>query len=184
MKIVFLDFDGVLNRNGAGIADNDLVINLKKLLDQTQAKIIFIARARDYLPTVGALVYEIFPRNGLSDEYIYKIPYNKCIQYNEENPRDIYYYNNLKGKYIQMPEIPKEVFDKVDIVKYFLSIEKISQYVVIDDQDKIGNGPSFRENFGNNFIQTNECKGLTEDDVQKAINVLMRPPIVQGKCFT
>ncbi len=149
MKVLFLDFDGVLNSQdyrdrygsmGAGIDKSKMPL-LKKLVDTTDAKIVIITSLREYW---------------------------------DKNPENCDYF----GKVINdtFAEYGLEIYDKTpvsdsgkredDILDWIYKNDGIRNYVAIDD----GN---LRANFlTKNFVQPKD--GLEEEHVEKAIEILNR----------
>ena len=149
MKVLFLDFDGVLNTQdyrdshgsmGAGIDKSKMPL-LKRLIDSTGAKIVLITSLREYWDKspdkcdyFGKVINETFAKYGL------------------------------------------EIYDKTDvsdsgkreeeILDWIVKTDGIKNYVAIDDGD-------LRANFlTKNFVQPKD--GLEEEHVDKVIEILNR----------
>lgn len=149
MKVIFLDFDGVLNSrdyrdihgsSGAGIYKSKLPL-LKKLIDSTGAKIVLSTSLRTYWD---------------------KDP-NKCDHY---------------GKIINetFAMFGLEVYDKTpvsdngrredEILLWIVDNPGIKNYVVIDD------GFLSAIHINKHFVQTSDSEGLQEVHIDKAIGIL------------
>lgn len=149
MKVIFLDFDGVLNSrdyrdihgsSGAGIDKSKLPL-LKKLIDSTGAKIVLSTSLRTYWD---------------------KDP-NKCDHY---------------GKIINetFAMFGLEVYDKTpisdngrredEILQWIVDNLGIKNYVVIDD------GFLSANYINKHFVQTSDAEGLQETHIDKAIKIL------------
>lgn len=149
MKILFLDFDGVLNTpeyikshgdSEAGIDRTRLAL-IKKLVDATDAKIVLITSLREYW---------------------------------DKDPSKCDYYGTVINRVFA--EYGLEVFDKTpildsgervdEILEWIVNNPGVLNYVAIDDGD-------LRANFlTKNFVQPKD--GLCEVDVEKAIEILNR----------
>lgn len=149
MKVVFLDFDGVLNTRdyrerygniGAGIDKSKMPL-LKRLVDSTGARIVIITSLREY-----------WDKNPDNCDY-----YGKVI-------------NETFAKY------GLEIYDKTgtsdsgkreeEILDWIVKKDGIRSYVAIDDGD-------LRTTFLNrNFVQPKD--GLEEEHIDKAIEILNR----------
>lgn len=152
MKVLFLDFDGVLNTpeyidshgdSGAGIDKTRLSL-IKKLVDATDAKIVLITSLREYW---------------------------------DKDPSKCDFYGTVINRVFS--ECSLEVFDKTsvsdsgkredEILEWIVEkghIFGLTNYVAIDDGD-------LRANFlTKNFVQPKD--GLCEEDIEKAIEILNR----------
>ena len=150
MKIIFLDFDGVLNcakylkSCGPGLAiDPTRMDLLKQLVDATDAKLVLTTSWREHWsrnltecdPT-GILIHEIFSRYGLQ----------------------------ILDKTGQSP-IPREA----QIKSWLEAHPEVRHFVVLDDRLLSG------DFLQGHFVKTsNYFDGLEEADVQKAIDILNR----------
>lgn len=147
MKIIFLDFDGVLNTQDyryvhgdseAGIDKTRLYL-IKKLVDNTGAKIVLITSLREYW---------------------------------DKNPAKCDFYGEIINRVFA--EYGLEVYDKTpvsdsgkredDILDWIVNNPGIKNYVAIDDGD-------LRANFLiRNFVQPKD--GLKEEHIEKVIKIL------------
>ncbi len=149
MKVLFLDFDGVLNSQdyrdrygsvGAGIDKSKMPL-LKRLIDSTDAKIVIITSLREY--------------------------WNK-------NPEKCDYF----GKVINdtFAEYGLEIYDKTpvsdsgkredEILDWIVNNPGIKNFVAIDD------GALFAKFLVGHFVQPKD--GLEEEHVEKAVEILNR----------
>lgn len=147
MKVLFLDFDGVLNSQdyrdnygsmGAGIDKSKMPL-LKKLVDTTDAKIVLITSLREYW---------------------------------DKNPDKCDYF----GKVINdtFAEYGLEIYDKTpvsdsgkredEILDWIVNNPGIKNYVAVDD------GALFAKFLVGHFVQPKD--GLEEEHVEKAVEIL------------
>ena len=150
MKVIFLDFDGVLNslayREKAEDYYNDFIDEtrmplLKELVDKTGALIVLTTTWRIYwnkevstLDCKAAKINNIFSKYGLQI-------YNKTANLNENRNFEIL---------------------------MFLSCNEVENYVILDDIDFGWSDENRRR-----FVQTDDRDmGLDEKTVQKAIEIL------------
>ena len=147
MKVLFLDFDGVLNTQdyrdnygstGAGIDKSKMPL-LKKLVDTTDAKIVLITSLREYW---------------------------------DKNPEKCDYF----GKIIDdtFAEYGLEIYDKTpvsdsgkredEILDWIVNNPSIKNYVAVDD------GALFAKFLVGHFVQPKD--GLEEEHVEKAVEIL------------
>lgn len=155
MKVLFLDFDGVLNSEGYR-DDPDLYLEapiepakmplLKRIVDATGCKIVLSTSWRDYwsftgehTDRIGTFIDKIFSDFGM----------------------------RVTGK---TPE--RNFFRRDEEVDFWLRdhhfITKIESYCILDDIDEI----FFDANIREHLILTNSKIGLTDDDVKRAIDML------------
>lgn len=152
MKILFLDFDGVLNTpeyikdhgdGGAGIDKSKMPL-LKKLIDSTDAKIVLITSLREYWDKdpskcdfYGTVINRVFAEYGL--EVFDKTP--------------------ILDSGERVAEILEWIVEKGHIVG-------LTNYVAIDD------GLLSARFLTKNYVQPKD--GLCEEDIEKAIEILNR----------
>ena len=147
MKVLFLDFDGVLNSQdyrdrygsmGAGIDKSKMPL-LKKLVDTTDAKIVLITSLREYW---------------------------------DKNPDKCDYFGKVINE--TFAEYGLEIYDKTpvsdsgkredEILDWIVNNPGIKNYVAIDD------GALFAKFLVGHFVQPKD--GLEEEHVEKAIEIL------------
>lgn len=147
MKVIFLDFDGVLNTNRYFIDSNskpnffledEKVVLLKKIIDATDAKIVLSTSWRE--------VWDLdLPITVKMKEYFNS--YNIKI-YDKTNSIE---------------------YNRVLEIKDWLTRHEVSSYCILDDIT----GPWF--DLENNVVITNiNHNGLTEDNVKEAIEILKK----------
>lgn len=148
MKIIFLDFDGVLNahkniraptwaasRHPFIWIDKELVAKVAQIVEATQAKICISSTWRMEWGAEGCKDILNYEYPGLGDNVI----------------GETEVLSTLRGI-----EINKWLSDKPDVTRY----------VILDDNgDMLADQLSF-------FVQTNSYAGITDADVQKAIGIL------------
>jgi hypothetical protein len=143
MKIIFLDFDGVLN-NLKSITDRQMfcptnMANLKRIVDETDAYFC-LSTSHRYIPFSLAMFDMICKKYGFSNRV-----YDKTKDNSEKA-------STIQGAQQRVQEIREWLEQHPEVTKW----------VVLDDMDmKI-----------NNFIRTNYLNGLTKDDADRAIHIL------------
>ena len=151
MKVIFLDFDGVLNSakyllgcGDCGMAiDPTRMVLLKQIVDATNSKIVLSTSWREHWSSdfskcdhTGALINDIFNKFGLQI-------WDKTPELHAKREMEI------KGWLDMYPEV--------------------KSFVVLDDRLLSA------EYLNGHFIKTsNHFDGLDESDVQKAIDILNR----------
>lgn len=150
MKVIFLDFDGVLNtldyrdrhgNIGAGIDSSKLLL-LKELVHKTDAKIVITTSLRVY--------------------------WNK-------NPDNCDYFGEVINR--EFAKYGLEIYDKTpttennqredEILQWIVDNPGVTNYVVIDD------GALSAKFLLGRFVQTSDIKdGLEEEHILKAISIL------------
>lgn len=145
MKVIFLDFDGVLNSNKYFInstenqpffLEDEKMELLKNIINETNAKIVLSTSWRE----IWGIDLEISKKlKEYFDSYNIDIfDVTPCINYN-----------------------------RVDEINFWIKQHKIRSFVILDDIT----GPWY--NLESNVIVTNiDFQGLTEEHVKKAINIL------------
>ena len=149
MKILFLDFDGVLNSQdyrerygsmGAGI-DKSKMLMLKRLVDSTNAKIVIITSLKEY-----------WDKNPENCDYFGKVINDTFAEYGLEI-------------YDKTP-VSESGMREDDIRDWICENSGIKNYVAIDD------GALFAKFLVGHFVQPKD--GLEEEYVEKAIEILNR----------
>ena len=146
MKVIFLDFDGVLNNmnclaNGYMFSDYNMK-NLAKIIKTTNAKIVLSTSHRNNQLSLHSF-NQACRKEGINDLVYGKTDVIPPTQ-------DVF-----KNKRIRPTEIEMWLDDHPEV----------KRYVIIDDMDMID---------VNNFVQTNFHYGLTEVDADKAIKILKK----------
>ena len=74
MNIIFLDVDGVLNNQKSMLnqemIDDNCVINLKKILDNTNTKLVLSSTWRNREDNSGVVLYKAFKKNGIDPKLL------------------------------------------------------------------------------------------------------------------
>ena len=147
MKVLFLDFDGVLNTQdyrdshgsiGAGIDKSKMPL-LKRLIDSTSAKIVLITSLREY-----------WDKNPENCDYFGKVINDTFAEYGLEI-------------YDKTP-VSESGMREDDISDWICENSGIENYVAIDD------GALFARFLVGHFVQPKD--GLEEEHVEKAIEIL------------
>jgi hypothetical protein len=172
MKIVFLDIDGVLAPHKKSIKQHDYfpfnvefsptaVKNLKKILEKSQAKLVLSSKWVDKLGLTT--VVTTLASHGILGPYV-------VYQDVETNIADFVKPNDWladKGNFYGITSTPKKFSsDKCHEISFWLSdyAAQIKGYVVIDD-DFIAGQEDYQ-------VQTDGKQGLTEENVDQALNIL------------
>jgi len=143
MKVIFLDFDGVITIPPKWYLQANLIKNVKKIVDATEAKIVVSSSWR--MDTVEETVDTIIGRTK-------RCPRNKMLYWLIDNIYDVTHtYKGLRGQEI------KDWLDEHD---------DVDNYVIIDDDN------DFYDEQLYHFVQTNYEDGLTEVETKRAIKVL------------
>ena len=143
MKVIFLDFDGVITIPPKWYLQANLIKNVKKIVDATEAKIVVSSSWR--MDTVKETVDTIIGRTK-------RCPRNKMLYWLIDNIYDVTHtYKGLRGQEI------KDWLDEHD---------DVDNYVIIDDDN------DFYDEQLYHFVQTNYEDGLTEVETKRAIKVL------------
>ena len=147
MKVIFLDFDGVLNNNSYFLdskekapffLQDEKMILLKQIVDSTNAKIVLSTSWREIWNSdldISSKLKDYFYSFDLS---VYDV--TKNINYNR----------------------PLEI-------STWLKENNVSSYVILDD---IAN--PWYEHVNNVVVTNKEFNGLSQDDVNKAIDILKK----------
>lgn len=147
MKVIFLDFDGVLNNNSYFLnskekapffLQDEKMILLKQIVDSTNAKIVLSTSWREIWNSdldISLKLKDYFYSFDLS---VYDV--TKNINYNR----------------------PLEI-------STWLKENNVSSYVILDD---IAN--PWYEHVNNVVVTNKEFNGLSQDDVNKAIDILKK----------
>ena len=174
MKVIFLDIDGVLNvipqghDEHGGIFHAHFIDNLKKIIDQTGAKIVISSSWR----SAGLSgMQKMWADRKLPGEVIAITPYgNSTFQYLDRSSEKI------KDSAPRGSEI-KKWLDDVHYNK--TNFDTIESYVILDDDcdfliDQINNFVQCSENEDHvDCIEFSNGSGLTKICTDKAIDILM-----------
>lgn len=143
MKVIFLDFDGVITIPPKWFFQANLIKNVKKIVDKTGAKIIVSSSWRS--ETVENTKDIIIDRKR-------RCPRNSMLFWLVDNLYDVTHtYRENRGQ---------EIKDWLD------THDDIENYVIIDDDN------DFLDEQLYHFVQTNYEDGLTEVETKRVIKVL------------
>lgn len=151
MKIIFLDFDGVITTPKSGWnIDNNKCLLIKEICDKTGAKIVISSSWRH------RTVEETIKQNHLEDwilkDYVVGVTISLMTDPVKFEFEDRYCDNFL----IRGNEID-----------YYIKNHNVENYVILDDySDEI------LDTQKKHLVQTYSYEGISEKDVQKAINIL------------
>lgn len=151
MKVIFLDFDGVItNLESKFNLDSEKMKMVKQICDVTGAKIVIssswryrtVEKTVEYITTIGAFR----PIPFLMPELVVGVTPRFYFKDDEDNP-------------IQIPR-------GLEISHYIKTHKDIENYVILDDDSDMLLWQK------DNFIQTDTYEGITEKDVKRAIEIL------------
>lgn len=168
-KVIFLDIDGVLNSDRTlyeSISlEDDLILNLKALIDKTGAKIILSSSWRLSSEAIATLMDKIdkfdlvvsgMICNGVDLDWIKRFKFDVTKKYLD-----------TRFDYDENRQI-KITHDRgAEIFKWLSEHKEVESFVILDDEDF-----DIKNYFPNQLIKTNFKTGLTKQDVEKAINIL------------
>lgn len=168
-KVIFLDVDGVLNSNRTLYEDisleDDLILNLKEIVNKTKAKIILssswrlsteaVAMLMDGLDKFG-LAISGMTCDGVDLDWLEKYEFDATKKY-LDTKFDYNENRQIKITHDRGAEIFKWLHDHDDCV-----------YVILDDEIE-DIKPYFNESA---IVKTSYKTGLTKEDVKKAIQIL------------
>lgn len=149
MKIIFLDFDGVISTYEKGWRfDVEKIELLKEIVDKTDAKIVVTSSWKRGFTEVDNFIKSFYdkPRNkDLKKVTIFDWFANSIYDITDNN-------GSWRGDEIQ------RWIDKHN--------EEIESYVILDDDS------DFRDNQLFNFVQTDTYEGITSREVKLCIKIL------------
>lgn len=143
MKVIFLDFDGVITTlKSKWLLDDEKMLLVKEICDKTGAKIVISSswRIKDVETTL-------------------KWAFNKDYD-------DSHYLLNTT-MVVGITERPSSTFRGTDIQKYLDTHPEIENYVILDDDTDMLDSQK------DHFINTDSCLGISKEDVKQAIEILM-----------
>ncbi len=170
MKVIFLDVDGVLNSDASLMTDDALeealILKLKQLVEQTNAKIILSSAWRmcfgplrtlmNWLDCAG-LHLSGMTQNGVRVDWLKEqgyTPTRKYLDVRDDYNGNEYEYTTDRG---------------AEILKWLSDHKNIESFVILDDE-----AVDITPYFPNNFIKTNFRTGLTDADAHAAFDILMK----------
>ena len=168
-KVIFLDVDGVLNSDRTLYEDisleDDLILNLKEIVNKTKAKIILssswrlstdaIATLMDKLDKFG-LVISGMTCDGVDLDWLEKYKFDATKKY-----------LGTKFDYDENRQIKITRDRGAEIFKWLHDHDDCA-YVILDDEIE-DIKPYFSESV---IVKTSYKTGLTKEDVKKAIQIL------------
>ena len=170
MKVIFLDIDGVLNSDASLMVDyrveGDLILNLKYLVDKTDAKIILSSSWRLYFKPLRKLMDKLdkvnlhisgMTQDSVSLDWIKEQGYEHSLKYVD----DVVQYDGFETTRVKVSH------DRGAEILKWLSEHDVESFVILDDE-----GIDIKSYFSKEFVKTNFHKGLTKEDVEKAISIL------------
>ena len=168
-KVIFLDVDGVLNSDRTLYEDisleDDLILNLKEIVDKTEAKIILSSSWRLSTDAITTLMDKLdkfglaisgMTCDGVDLDWLEKYEFDKTKKY-LETKFDYDENKQIKITHDRGAEIFKWLHDHDDCA-----------YVILDDEIE-DIKPYFNESV---IVKTSYKTGLTKEDVKKAVQIL------------
>ena len=168
-KVIFLDVDGVLNSSRTLYEDisleDDLILNLKELVNETGAKIILSSSWRLSIEAVATLMDKLdkfglaisgMTCDGVDLDWLEKYEFDATKKY-LDTKFDYDENKQIKITHDRGAEIFKWLHDHDDCA-----------YVILDDEIE-DIKPYFSESV---IVKTSYKTGLTKEDVKKAIQIL------------
>lgn len=148
-NIIFLDIDGVLNTARCSF-DRDAVANLCKITDETEADIVISSSWKLY----GLdFVKSIWKEKNLPGQVIGLTPNTQSDQLLAgASPEEL---DNLPFKGYEIKEWLAE------------NGREVKNYIIIDDENR------FLPDQQSHFVQTDPESGISTDDAEKAIGILL-----------
>lgn len=142
MKVIFLDFDGVINNiNSINDVDLENVKHLSEIIKKTKAKIVVTSSTK----------YSLQRKCN--------IDYKKTTFYK--------YVEELKKYNIETYDITPYIDEnrELEIIKYLKNHPEIKEFLILDDDYII-------ESLKENQVFLDLYKGITEEHINPAINIL------------
>jgi len=169
MKVIFLDVDGVLNSEKSLMTDDsleeELLLNLKDLVQRTGAKIILssawrflfrpLRKLMERLDKVGLYISGM-TQNGVPLDWLKERGFTPTNKYLDS-------YDDIDGN-----EIDVTTDRGAEIMKW-LADNPVESFVILDDE-----AFDIQRYYPDNFIKTNFNIGLIKADVNRAIDILNR----------
>lgn len=154
MKVIFLDFDGVITTEASKWRlDTDKMLLVKRICDETSAKIVISSSWRRFTLEDTFNMLSEYEQSGkevpfILKDYVVGIT-NRMYAFKEGNVH--IHYGLPRG---------------CEISRYLTEHKDISKYVILDDDaDMLLEQAPY-------FINTNWGLGINEQDVEKAIEIL------------
>ena len=168
-KVIFLDVDGILNSSRTLYEDisleDDLILNLKEIVNKTKAKIILSSSWRLSTEAVAMLIDKLdkfglaisgMTYDGVDLDWLEKYEFDVTKKY-LDTKFDYDENRQIKITHDRGAEIFKWLHDHDDCA-----------YVILDDEIE-DIKPYFSESV---IVKTSYKTGLTKEDVKKAIQIL------------
>lgn len=154
MKVIFLDFDGVITTlESKWHLDTDKMLLVKRICEETNAKIVISSSWRRHSLEETFEMLALYEQSGKEAPFILK-DYVVCVTDRMYSFKE----GNVKSHY----GLPRGCA----IQRYLVEHKDIDRYVILDDDtDMLLEQAPY-------FINTNRELGISEQDVEKAIEIL------------
>ena len=157
MKVIFLDFDGVITTQKSKYKlDSDALHLLGKIINSTDAKIVISSswRQRTLEGTIKALQdTSDFRLNGIEFPFIDRI---------------VGITDKIYGVALTDKEKHISLLRGVEIREWLNEHPEVTNYVILDDDSDM-----LLEQ-ANHFVKTDTYEGLTNENVEQAIDILLQ----------
>ena len=168
MKVIFLDCDGVLNSRNSLYKDealeDDLILRLKRIVNQTGAKLVLSSSWRIITSSVRKLMDKLdqfsmhlssMTRSGVPLKYIIDKGFTPTERYKDTVPD----YDGARHDI---------TYDRGAEIAWWLDHHKgVESFVILDDDSY-----DIKTYYPEQLVKTNFDAGLTEEDAKKAIEIL------------
>lgn len=173
MKVIFLDFDGVINNCGK---EDDYVFC--PIIDRFGRKVLLPISAHNIIPIKKLLGY-------LLDQQIHIVlstSWRQVVSFKEINKsfQDFFGYSSLKEFNLIIGETP-EIYDFDSVVRgneikeFLAQHEEITDFLIIDDNF------DFLKSQKKKLLLVNPAKGFSEDDFIKVKKYFSKKYFIFGK---
>jgi hypothetical protein len=185
MKLIFLDFDGVLNSNkliaqafrsqlsDAPPTEEELqtLAKIQTLENDTRAsqRGLWLSDIRILYPTLVGLVNQII--EATNAKVVLSTAWRK--EFSLDVMRIFLEHHGFRGEIIDKTPSKMSMYSRLSEIALWLADASdnnitVDKFVILDDDPS----PGFEGGFPDNFVNTNIDIGLTENDVSLAISIL------------
>lgn len=155
MKVIFLDFDGVITTSASNWnLSLEKMRLVKRIVDETGAKIVISSSWRRY--TLEQTIESI---TTIGNPFVNDVPFLMPEEVVGVTARMYAFKHGAAERHYG-------VFRGVEIKQYLDEHQEIENYVILDDDSDMLLSQQ------KNFIKTDSSGGITEKDAEKAIRIL------------